>query len=253
MPMLTVGVDLAAQYRDTAVAYVEWFEGTAAVRDLVCPADDEAVILAVTRADKAGIDCPLGWPDAFVAFVDAHRAGRLQPPQDESGGSWRRRLVYRVTDEVVRDETNLVPLSVAADRIAHPAMRCAALMAQLAQEGRPVERTGDGVVVEVYPAASLKKWELTHRGYKRAPNVATLGGVVNALLDAAPWLSLGEHEDTCRRSDHALDAVIAALTARAAWLGLTTRPAEHQARNAQTEGWIAIPVAPIEYLARETS
>jgi predicted nuclease with RNAse H fold len=162
--MLSVGVDLAAGYRDTAVAYLEWFDGGAAVRNVVRPADDDAVIRAVMAADKAGIDCPLGWPNAFVAFVDAHQAGRLRPPQDESGGAaWRRRLVFRVTDEVVREATNLVPLSVAADRIAHPAMRCAALMARLAQEGRPVERSGDGVVVEVYPAASLKKWGTASR------------------------------------------------------------------------------------------
>jgi len=78
-----------------------------------------------------------------------------------------------------------------------------------------VDRRGTGTVVEVYPAATLKTWNLPYRGYKRPPNRAALSRLVDALLQAAPWLSLGRHELTCRRSDHALDAVIAALTARA--------------------------------------
>jgi Protein of unknown function (DUF429) len=70
--------------------------------------------------------------------------------------------------------------------------------------------------------------------------------VVDALLQAAPWLSLSTNEATCRLSDHALDAVIAARTARAAWQGLTTRPDQYQAGAARAEGWIAVPTRPIE-------
>ena len=44
------------------------------------------------------------------------------------------------------------------------------------------------------------------------------------LIQTDAKLNLGTSEHTCRRSDHALDAAIAALTARAAWQGLATRP-----------------------------
>ncbi|WP_281398007.1 hypothetical protein [Actinomadura alba] len=37
------------------------------------------------NADKAGIDCPLGWPDAFVDFVTAHRAGHVVTPAGLDG------------------------------------------------------------------------------------------------------------------------------------------------------------------------
>jgi hypothetical protein len=57
---------------------------------------------------------------------------------------------------------------------------------------------------------------LPHRGYKGKSNIKCLAQVVDALLAAAPWLKLDPFEDLCRRSDDALDAVIAALTARAA-------------------------------------
>lgn len=243
--MLTVGVDLAAEFAGTAVAYVDWSATGASLRDVVLPANDHAVVRAILDAAKAGVDCPLGWPDGFVAFVAAHRTGAVAIPDDVAGRDWRRRLAYRRTDDVVRTVTGLVPLSVAADRIGHTAMRCAGLLARLAELGAPVDRCGDGVVVEVYPAVSLKQWGLPHRGYKRTAQVTQLGVVVDALLRSAPWLSLGRHEATCRRSDHALDAVIAALSARAAWQGLTVRPDDDQRRLARTEGWIAIPHSPI--------
>jgi Protein of unknown function (DUF429) len=115
-----------------------------------------------------------------------------------------------------RARTGLIPLSVAADRISHAAMRCAGLLAQLASQGQPVDRTGTGVVAEVYPAASLKQWELPYSGYKRPRDAPGLTALTDDLLASAPSLDLGEPDTLCRTSYHALDAVIAALTARAA-------------------------------------
>jgi len=70
------------------------------------------------------------------------------------------------------------------------------------------------------------------------------------LTAAAPWLELGGHGQACRRSDHALDAVVAALNARAAALGLTTTPAAKQLSAARTEGWIALPTGTLADLAQ---
>ncbi|UQU61822.1 DUF429 domain-containing protein [Couchioplanes caeruleus] len=239
--MRTAGVDLAAEPDGTAVAILTWTAGGAEVTGLACPAGDDAVLAAVRGAAKTGIDCPLGWPDAFVSFVGAHRSGPV-PMDGPADRSWRRRLAWRHTDEVVRAATGLVPLSVSADRIGHTAMRCAALQAALAADGHDVDRTGRGAIAEVYPAASLKIWGLPWRGYKTARNREALGEVVDGLLAAAPWLRLGEHETLCRRSDHALDAVVAALAARAVVLGRATVADRDVARS---EGWIALPAGPL--------
>jgi predicted nuclease with RNAse H fold len=243
--VLTVGVDLAAEAVRTALAAVEWSAGRAEVTGLSVDVGDDEIVETILRADKAGIDCPIGWPTAFVEFVAAHHAGHVVTPADVAGRDWRRGLAYRHTDLVVREATGLVPLSVAADRIAHPAMRCAGLLARLADAGRPVDRGGDGVVVEVYPAASLKQWGLPHRGYKRTKNLSGLDRLVDDLLAAAPWLDLGPYESLCRRSDDALDAVIAALTARAVTQGMTARPGAEQLTAAAAEGWIAYPTVPL--------
>ena len=102
-------------------------------------------------------------------------------------------------------------------------MRCAGLLAQLAAEGGSVDRSGAGVVVEVYPAAALKHWGLPFRGYKAAANAAVRGEVVDRLAAATPWLRFDAYEPACRQSDLALDAVVAALNARAAAVGRPPR------------------------------
>ena len=179
--MLTVGVDLAAEPVNTAVTRILWTSGRAEIQGLVIGADDAVLVAEIGVADKAGIDCPLGWPRRFVEFVAQHQAGAFVAPVDVVGRDWRRLLANRETDLVTRDVVGLVPLSVAADRIGLAAMRCAGLLARLAAEGRPVDRSGAGVVVEVYPAAALKHWELPFRGYKGAVNAGVRDEMVDRL------------------------------------------------------------------------
>ncbi len=78
--MRVVGVDLATEPARTAVAVLGWDDGKAVVEDLRIGADDEAVLAALAAADKAGIDAPFGWPDAFAAFLAAHQAGDVPVP-----------------------------------------------------------------------------------------------------------------------------------------------------------------------------
>jgi predicted nuclease with RNAse H fold len=243
--VITAGLDLAAMPERTALASIEWAGTRAVIRDVVGPADDTAILKMIGQADKTGIDCPLGWPDAFVDFVAAHRSGPVTLPRDDTGTGWRRELTMRRSDAFVRDQLHLVPLSVSADRIAHVALRCAVLLAKLDASGRPVDRTGAGAVVEVYPAASLRGWGLRHRGYKQPSTPDVLAAAADDLLAAAPWLDCGPHEETIRRSHDAFDAVIAALTARAASRGQTSPPGGDDLAVATTEGWIAVPRSPI--------
>jgi len=232
----------------SALASIEWAGTRAVIRDIVCPPGDGVILEVIGQVSKTGIDCPLGWPDAFVDFVAAHRSGHVALPPDGPGTGWRRPLTMRRTDVFVQEKLHLVPLSVSADWIAHVAMRCAALLAKLDAADRPVDRSGAGAVVEVYPAASLLGWGLRHRGYKQPRTPDVLAAVVGDLLAAAPWLDCGPHEATIRRSHDAFDAVIAALTARAASRGQTWPLGEDDLAAARTEGWIAIPNSPISQL-----
>lgn len=237
-----VGIDLSAEARATAVATVEWRpDGSAAVTALRLGADDRHVLEALEGADRAAVDCPLGWPDRFVEFLVAHRDGHVTAPVGGTGLAWRRTLSRRVTDLECERLSGTRPLSVAADRIAAVAMRGAGLLGSLAAAGRPVDRAGSGLLIETYPSAALRLWGLPHQGYKGSAKTAALGGLVDALLLETPGLDLGAKEGLCRASDDALDAVVCALVARAAALGTVLRPGAGQEHAARREGWIVLP------------
>lgn len=242
--MLTAGVDLATQPARTGLAVVRWEPGRAAVVRLQLGATDADVVDVAQTAQKVGIDCPLGWPDDFLAFLTAHASGDLAPSPAESGDDLRRRLAHRRTDRVLQAAGHR-PLSVAADRIGLTAMRAALILDRLAAAGAAVDRSGAGVVAEVYPAASLRSWGLAHRQYEREGNRAARGELVRALVAQAPWLDLGEHATLCADSDDALDAVVAALTARAAALGRCAGPPPEHLAQARREGWVRVPDGPL--------
>lgn len=242
----TAGLDLASRDERTALALLHWDQRRVTVLELAVGVGNDAVVTAASRVSMVGIDCPLGWPAAFTDLMIAQRAGVVKPGAGEDVRS-RRRLAYRRTDAVVRERTGRWPLSVSADKIAYPAMRCAGLLATLTAAGHPVRRSGiSSVVAEVYPAAALSRWGLGVSGYKRDGPGLPLA--VQALTSAAPWLDLGAHGGLCRRSHDAFDAVIAALVAGAVQLGRSETPEESDRELAEEEGWIHLPVA--DFLTR---
>ncbi|MFC7451425.1 DUF429 domain-containing protein [Rhodococcus daqingensis] len=245
--MRTVGVDLAAEPRKTAVAVIAWSGGAARVENLWLGVGNAEIVEAVRGSERTGIDSPFGWPEAFVRFLTEHDTGTLQATNDLESKDGRRPLAMRRTDLLVRASTGLSPLSVSADRIAHVAFRCAGLLAELREREVEASRVS-GRAVEVYPAAALLGWGLPARGYKGRMNRAALTELVTGFAEAAPWLDLGEAEWLCRESDDAFDAVVAAVVARAAALGKTELPADPDREVAEREGWIHLPNSPLETL-----
>jgi predicted nuclease with RNAse H fold len=247
----TLGVDLAAAAKKTAVAVIEWADGTARLAQLSLDVGDEEIVRLFGTSDMTGIDCPLGWPDAFLPFIAGHLSFDAHPVLDHDGIEGRRLLAYRDTDRFVTGQTGLIPLSVSADRLAHPAMRCAVIQAKIARDYGPQARDGSGRLAEVYPAASLKLWGLPTRGYKGrgAPETERLAVALGALSAAAPWLDLAGHDDRLAASDDMFDALIASLTGRAVALGRTLRPEGRNPAAALTEGWIHLPRGGLQELA----
>jgi predicted nuclease with RNAse H fold len=246
----TLGVDLAAATKKTAVAVLEWAGGAARLEYLALDVGDQEIVELFGRSAMTGIDCPVGWPDAFLPFIAGHLNFDAHPVLDHDGIEGRRLLAYRDTDRFVTGQTGLIPLSVSADRLAHPAMRCAVIQAKISLDHGPQPRDGSGRLAEVYPAASLKSWGLLARGYKGPGGAETqrLALLLEGLTQAAPWLDLAGHEDQLAGSDDMFDALIASLTARAVTLGRTMRPDGNQAKAARTEGWIHLPTGGLDEL-----
>jgi hypothetical protein len=244
--MSTLGIDLAAQPRQTGACRIDWDgEGRAVAHISGVLLDDDALVGMAREADVVGIDVPLGWPDRFVTAVrEFHDRGAWPDGLEETAG--RVPLRYRRTDLHVFAATGVRPLSVSSDLIAVCAFRAAGLQARL---GMPA-RDGSGALVEVYPAGALRVWGLPASRYKGPKGAAARAMLVESLLAGCPWLALSEDDIArCRRRDHDLDALVAALVARAAALGLTHRPTDPvDADAARREGWIHLPAVPLASL-----
>jgi predicted nuclease with RNAse H fold len=223
--VLSVGIDVASQDARTAICTIRWQDGRAVIEPLGAPgATDARIRASVESADRIGVDIPLGWPSAFVDALSRHHRGEAWPGQD--GVSAMTALRLRETDRWLTDHARRPgepgarchPMSVSTNLIAIPAMRMARVLG-------PVDRSGAGKVIEVYPAAALFVWGMPYR-------------------ESAPWLEAARNEDWSRleENDHALDALIASLVARAKDRDLCDDDYDPTSRSARTEGWIALPL-----------
>lgn len=232
--MITLGIDLSSQPKDTAACLIDWSKPRRiVVREAALHCDDAKLDVLVREAGAVGIDAPLGWPEAFAAAVGNWTATRWGDP------AFQKSLRLRLTDIAVHAQTKLTPLSVSTDRIGLPAMRA---MALLARHGVTDRSGGDGPFFEVYPAGSLKQWGLRCRGYKgpESAAIAIRRELLDELRTAIPGLRV---DDAYAETDHAFDALIASLTTRVAALGRTQSPLEKQRETARREGWIHLPPA----------
>jgi len=208
-------------------------------------AGDGEIRRCVESGDRVGVDIPLGWPSAFVESVSSHHRGEKWTAEVDAAGMASLRL--RETDRWVTSqarrpgepEARCHPMSVSTNLIAIPAMRMARVLG-------PVDRSGAGKVIEVYPAAALFVWGLPYRRYKGAlpDRRETRHALVDQLRARAPWLVATRDEDwgRIRENDHELDALIAALVAHAKARGLCNEDYDEMSANARSEGWIALPL-----------
>jgi predicted nuclease with RNAse H fold len=239
--VLISGVDLAAEPKGTVVATIDWSSDRAELVDLQLGVDDQQIMDACANSIKVGIDCALGWPVDFIEFLNRHSdlSAIEAAPAFDGGSDLRRNLAHRETDRHVREVTGRWPLSVSTDRLGMTAIRCAGLLSKWQAAGTPIDRTGAGKIVEIYPGASLRLWGFDTAGYRSSETIrATL---LAEIKGQAPWLSLAAHEPLMLASCDAFDAVIAALAARSAHLGRFNGPKESQRERAKIEGWVALP------------
>jgi predicted nuclease with RNAse H fold len=246
-----LGIDLAASAKNTgAVAIHPVGLGKWQATELDRPADDDALVDAARHVDFIGVDCPLGWPTAFVDSIMAHQ--EFQP------WSWpvgRETLTHRDTDRAVRALGAGTPMSVSADRLGSVAMRCALLQQRWGNEvwSQPGPRDGSGPLLEVYPAAALRAWHVPSNGYKNRQDAAAALAVrelvvAHLVAVVGEWLDISPLRAKCATSDHVLDALVCALIALAAKAGMTHQPPDEHRQAALVEGWIHVPSAPLDTL-----
>ena len=218
---------------------MEWSDSRAIVTALALGVDDDTIAGLMATVGKLGIDVPLGWPTTFADAVAQHSRDGSWPADylhaDNSAFRFRRTDLW-----VWRTLKTRPPLSVSSDRIALPAMRAAALFSRRVPR---VALDGSGVLVEVYPAAALRRWGLPSQQYKGKDYSDARRVLVERFLEeTAEWLTVrSDGVELCLWSDDALDALIAALVARAASVALVEPVPKEDHAFALREGWIAVP------------
>ena len=248
--MCTVGVDLSATKAYTASVAIEWENGGALVAEPVIGIGREELACYLARGDWIGIDAPFGWPQPMIAALHAYRSEEPWPEPEKE--SFRFRRSDRHLQDIVLAETEetLWPISVASDRLAMTACRSAQLREDgFKSSGRRFDRAGADRILEVHPRAALLLWGLNHKGYKtsrdssrRAAEAEARAALLAAIEAKAPWLGWVEGaREACVERDDALDAVLAALVARAGALGLTKAPPIEDLQLARLEGWAHLP------------
>jgi Protein of unknown function (DUF429) len=247
-PARVLGIDLAAKAKRTCACRLE-ASGAGLTAELFAGCDDETLRELGERCGKIAIDAPFGWPSPFIDALNEYRQTGSWPRDRRDWGPFRDSLTMRATDHVVSHGR---PLSVATDKLGITAMRCAGLLQDWSGT-TPIDRTGAGRFVEVYPAAALLRWGLSADGYRGSLHQTTRERLLEQILAALPGLEVDDAaRRLCVKSDDAFDALIAALAGRAATLGLTDGPPRGSGEVAVEEGWIHLPLrGSLPFLALE--
>jgi predicted RNase H-like nuclease len=179
------------------------------------------------------IDAPLGWPKVLGETLGAHRAGELIKIAPNM-------LFRRETDRFIKEKLNKQSLDIGADRIARTAHAALALLkrCKTALEGKiPLAWNCDfsGVAaIEVYPAATLRAYNVKDTGYKGKKGGAARKNLYESL---SKFLSIPEKfTEQIITDDNALDSVICALAGIDFLSEKVYSPPDHSL--AEQEGWI---------------
>ncbi len=189
--------------------------------------------IAGSASTLIALDAPLGWPVALRRTLSLHQAGtHIQVEPDL--------MFRRQTDRVVKQEIGKQSLDVGADRIARTALAALALLEALRRQiGKPIPLAWkpaletDVCAIEVYPAATLKAWQMTASGYKDKDGQAQRRSLLGQLEHQ---LRLPVERSILVQSDDALDAAICVLAGADFLGGTVVQPTDFVV--AEQEGWI---------------
>ena len=250
----TVGIGWGSDSASTRIVTLHWDTHAVTPGDVhLESADDQVVGHFLNYPDAAvAVTVPLGWPLPLVSFLH-QQSVRVLPPiappvppaSVDVGEQFVRPLMRRRCDDMVEALAHVPAPACVTEPTLTRALRFQHLLARYCPAHATAPRDGTGLI-EVHPEAALAAWGLPWR-HLRAPGdqgqrarERTLAG----LLDPG-WLDLGGVGSAVVRDPATLEALVAALAARAVRAGVTVPAAAGPEREmAEREGWTALPSQP---------
>lgn len=244
--MKLVGIDLSTNPKNCGICIIEDDEVAyvgQGSRDTKHPAKIREYC---TGANVVALDVPFGWPKPFATALAEYNVGHAL---DANRERYRLRttdiwLVQELPQQFTFSTKPPNPFSVSADKLGGTAMMGTMLLQALSDEFELSPRNGQvrPAVIETYPAASLWAWGLPYKDYKTGNNAKTVRATILAGLEDLYGFHLENYREILLGSDHCLDALIAAFTARAYADHRTfDPPADIPDEVLDFEGWIRIP------------
>lgn len=159
-PITLIGVDCAAQPKNTGLAWAIPDGEALVVREARCASNEASAASIVAQWVEGShrvllaLDAPLGWPAEMGRELARHQAGAPLTPAAHA-------MFRRLTDDEIYRRFRKRPLEVAADRIAraaHAALKFLEELHALVGSRLPLvwspKWRGRFGVIEVYPAAT---------------------------------------------------------------------------------------------------
>lgn len=240
MAVTIIGIDCAAQMKNTAVAIGSYDDGDVYVSYANLHFDEslEEILASLNHDGPAllALDAPLGWPVDLGKSLSSHSAGEKISvhPND---------LFRRETDKFIKSRIGKQPLDVGADRIARTAWAANDVLDRLRQLlgtqiglAWAISDVENVACIEVYPAATLQAMQIRSTGYKgkKMESREARGNILQHLL---PALDIDKSLiDKATDSDDVLDAIICLLAGADFLRGRCMEPEDSQL--AKREGWI---------------
>jgi len=237
------GIDMSTALPSVGVASLTWHTAAPATLSVhtVTKNDGVAEYLSQTLADPTAVvavDVPFGWPSGFAKFLALHAQGPTPLPEPNGRSAWSA-LAGRETDRQVREAVKIQGLSVSFDKLgATAAMWSEIEFGLLATMGHRLDRSGiTGPIVETWPRAAWSRFV----GRSENPAKLTPTKFEEALEHVVDFKSPSWRAYPEARREHAQDAIVCALVARARQLDQTDLPKTMDTTTlARSEGWIHI-------------
>lgn len=231
-----IGLDAASQREKFGFAVARYSAGVAEISKSGLIGNDPNALAEMADCIRSeptliAIDAPLGWPDGMRASVRQHLAGeRLDVAKDA--------MFRRATDRRLRAQ-GFQPLEVGADRIARAAHEACTVLSELRSiSGHRLpliwdHQMPDTGVVEVYPAATLKRSGLPYSKYKQPEGRPVRQHIALALEPVIRGMP-----SRVDASTDEFDACLCILAGVDFLSGRCAAPSADEEGSALREGWI---------------